>query len=627
MAQKTVTQLLSEISSQFPDNISGAITPAILRSVTSDMVNSAPVLAGNIPGAAGNGSTDDSAAINSAISAQAVLGGGVVYLGPFVYYCASTIIMQPDVYLVGNLSAGGVRTNNDYTGLPYSIKSSAVVAIQMDKNSGLSGIAIVQNGLTVPTTVQQCLTALAAWTGTAIGTNPARQTAGNNTSDVLLQNLFIIGFATGINLNWADRFRVYDVYGDCQAGMVINQSNDVGRVYSVEWWPFFNQNNENFVAVPQWAVSTVANNGSGLFRVTTTTNHGLVTGNQPFISGVVGNPVNLRWTVTVINSTQFDLQASTFSGAYTSGGTVTLNSSRRSGIGFNITNSADVTFFACFGASFDGSSFYCGLNTVWIEFHGCIVDALSLTYDLQYTGVIFDSNSDRCKWIGGYVSSYGTSFQINSTVARSHQIIGCAIGATNVYAASVNQGSVTFTACDFTGGLPIYLADAATYVQIIGCESGGTTFSYQSLADVQKGTVVGGNGWQINTYVYPGSIRVAFGNGIDFNSVADTAVSFALPPQAVGYVVNMLVISGASGTLTTAKFGLFSAASAGGTALLAGGTAITVSTATVNAANSAQVVAGSATVYYNFTTLYFRVTTPQGSAATANVILDITPVY
>lgn len=51
-AQKTKAQLNSEIGASFPDNNSGAITPAILRNVAADTVNAilptAPVVSGNV---------------------------------------------------------------------------------------------------------------------------------------------------------------------------------------------------------------------------------------------------------------------------------------------------------------------------------------------------------------------------------------------------------------------------------------------------------------------------------------------------------------------------------------------------------------------------------------------------
>jgi hypothetical protein len=71
------------------------------------------------------------------------------------------------------------------------------------------------------------------------------------------------------------------------------------------------------------AISGAANNGiDNRIRITSSAASSLVTGNTVIISGVLGTTeANGKWTVTVINSTQFDLNGSTFVNAYTSGGT------------------------------------------------------------------------------------------------------------------------------------------------------------------------------------------------------------------------------------------------------------------------------------------------------------------
>lgn len=70
-------------------------------------------------------------------------------------------------------------------------------------------------------------------------------------------------------------------------------------------------------------VSNVTNNGSNLFRITTSGAHSRSTGDRVTLASIGGTPnANGNWTITVINSTTFDLQGSTFAGTYTSGGTV-----------------------------------------------------------------------------------------------------------------------------------------------------------------------------------------------------------------------------------------------------------------------------------------------------------------
>jgi hypothetical protein len=70
------------------------------------------------------------------------------------------------------------------------------------------------------------------------------------------------------------------------------------------------------------AITGSVNNGSGLIRITAT-GHTFNTGDFITISGVGGtveaNAVN--WRITVITANTFDLVGSTFTNAYTSGGT------------------------------------------------------------------------------------------------------------------------------------------------------------------------------------------------------------------------------------------------------------------------------------------------------------------
>jgi hypothetical protein len=79
-------------------------------------------------------------------------------------------------------------------------------------------------------------------------------------------------------------------------------------------------------AISGLSVSNVANNGSGLLRVTTSTPHGLATGNNVNITGVTdsgGSGANGDWEVTSVAATTFDLNNSNSTGySYTSGGTV-----------------------------------------------------------------------------------------------------------------------------------------------------------------------------------------------------------------------------------------------------------------------------------------------------------------
>lgn len=76
------------------------------------------------------------------------------------------------------------------------------------------------------------------------------------------------------------------------------------------------------VSRKQISATAMANNGSGLIRVTFSGRHGQKTGDKMYILGTIGTTeANGLWTVTVISTTQVDLQGSTFTNAWVSGGT------------------------------------------------------------------------------------------------------------------------------------------------------------------------------------------------------------------------------------------------------------------------------------------------------------------
>lgn len=81
-------------------------------------------------------------------------------------------------------------------------------------------------------------------------------------------------------------------------------------------------------AVTYRTVTGAEDSGTGLIRLTIATTNGMKTGQRVTVQevgGVSGSSGN--WAITVISNTQIDLQSSTFSGSYTSGGYVINNPS------------------------------------------------------------------------------------------------------------------------------------------------------------------------------------------------------------------------------------------------------------------------------------------------------------
>lgn len=85
-----------------------------------------------------------------------------------------------------------------------------------------------------------------------------------------------------------------------------------------------NSRGQNIGAGSSIAISGAADNGSGLIRLTVTSTASFTTGDVRRVSGVAGTTeANGTWTITVVSGTTLDLQGSTFTNAYVSGGTVT----------------------------------------------------------------------------------------------------------------------------------------------------------------------------------------------------------------------------------------------------------------------------------------------------------------
>lgn len=117
--------------------------------------------------------------------------------------------------------------------------------------------------------------------------------------------------------------------------------------------------------------------------------------------------------------------------------------------------------------------------------------------------------------------------------------------------------------------------------------------------------------------------------GINFNSAnTDTPITIGLPTGVSNYQITQIRIANASASLTTATCGVFTATGAGGTPIVTSGTSITVNTASANTNNNVQnlTVNNATTQAYNLSTIYFRVQNAQGSAATADVLIEFAPL-
>src|SRR5215469_5671593 len=115
----TLAQILTEISTNLPDNTTGLINPAIMRTTLSDMAtfsNSVGAASNTFNvknfGAVGNGSTDDSAAIDSAITAVTAAGGGILFFPPGNFLMSTDTLTPPSNCVVQGSGIGATTITN-----------------------------------------------------------------------------------------------------------------------------------------------------------------------------------------------------------------------------------------------------------------------------------------------------------------------------------------------------------------------------------------------------------------------------------------------------------------------------------------------------------------------------------
>lgn len=149
-----------------------------------------------------------------------------------------------------------------------------------------------------------------------------------------------------------------------------------------------------------------------------------------------------------------------------------------------------------------------------------------------------------------------------------------------------------------------------------------------------SGNVLRGNGTNfVSAALQAGDISPVPGycgyklSAVNFNSAnTDNAITLTLPTGYTRWRIISLIVSHPSTTFSTATFNLYTAASAGGTALLSATTTAAFSSAaegTNGNMMSPALFTNANTQSFNVATIYFRTITAQGSAATADVDVTI----
>lgn len=441
-------------------------------------------------GAAGNGTTDDAAAIQAAIDAAAASGGGIVRLGPRRYRAtAAEIVVKENVCLEGPLFPGGQRLSGDYRSIPGSLLLDAARTIRVMRGATLRRVAVLRDGLGAPpATMRAGIQLRAAMAGTAITIGDGSGTQ----HDALVEDVLVLGFDLALRSDNSQRLNLRRMRGDNRNGIWLSRTYDVTRIHDVHFWPFLT-GNLGGVSLVQFTVSAAGNNGAGLLRLTTSAAHGLVTGDVVNVTGLGGiTPTNIRATATVVDATRIDLQGIAFSGSWTSGGLVSAWNNRRQGTAFRVETSDVAEFVNCFCYGYD-LGFDLGDGAQSIQLHNCSVDDLLTLRDPLTVGTWIRGSAFRTKWVGGFLSSMATAIRVESTAPNNadNQFVGVMVGGGGASrTVEVLDGGLTLVACDLPSS-SVHLATTGDSLCVVASDTRSCTFSGQTAADTARIVLVG----------------------------------------------------------------------------------------------------------------------------------------
>ncbi len=176
--------------------------------------------------AVGDGTTDDTAAIQAAIDYLGALGGSVIIPNTFKCLIDSNLTVKPNVSLIGPHRFVGSPADN--TSAPYGSLGGALIinsaaTITLKGGASVSGLLIYRKGMTFPAADSS------AFAGTAL-------TGGDD--DVALASVMVLGFNKGFYSTGNQRPRITDWYGDNINGIEIANCADIAYLTRVHNWPF-----------------------------------------------------------------------------------------------------------------------------------------------------------------------------------------------------------------------------------------------------------------------------------------------------------------------------------------------------------------------------------------------------
>lgn len=194
-------------------------------------------------GAVGDGVTDDTAAIQSAIDAAHTAGGGEVFFTGR-HYIASDLNVTPGVTLTGRWYSSGEPVDGNTQTIGFDdMKSTLLLAdaasIVMQSQSAFRNAVVINRDIAALLpfgSKSAALSGIAAFAGTAITSDPAHPCG-----DVLLENLMILGFEYAAVPNPAqnnERWSLQRIKIDCTNGLRFENMWSINYLRECEAWNY-----------------------------------------------------------------------------------------------------------------------------------------------------------------------------------------------------------------------------------------------------------------------------------------------------------------------------------------------------------------------------------------------------
>lgn len=422
-------------------------------------------------GGKGDGITDDTKAIQSAVDSLGDSGGTVALTSTLRYYVSSNLTIGNNVNIKGPHAFVGSPGNNkamDYGKLGGAILLNPLSTITLKSGAGLSGLLIYRSGMTFPAYNSS------AFAGTAITVSG---------DDAFVFKCMVLGFNKAFYSNGYQRPRIDYLLGDNINGIEITNCSDVAYISNCHMWPF----------------ATIA-----------------ASSNSPAWAERAGSAYNLHDTVDWGKLTNCFSYGYKFGFYISNANSITLLScgadntkSFIGSIGFNISGTAtDTRLIGCQAAAQDtgyfintgpgqatimdscvgwGNTVRAESRNIWVQIGDISVNG-GIFRDGQ-TGVYINSPDSRVM-INGVRFSQNASSPIYNHAQSPYVFIGINDYGENITSSSVHLGAV------------MHLASAEN----IALPSGGDVYTVSGHKNIS--TITGGYNGRKITLIFEGTLSV-----------------------------------------------------------------------------------------------------------------------